>query len=91
MKPFPKTITETPQNHTDVLKVITRERANDITEFNNLPQIFMMGRKVGKVPTGSADVDASDRLGDFNYDASFLYLLVDNAGAAWRRVALSAW
>lgn len=70
---------------------IARIRNEDITDFNNLQNIFMRGRKVGKIPTGSSDIASTDRVGDFNYDASYLYLCVDNSGATWRRIALGSW
>ena len=70
---------------------ITRIREEDIKDFANLENIFMRGRKVGKVPTGSSDITGS-RVGDFNYDTSYLYICVDNSGTAtWRRVAIGSW
>ena len=82
------------ENNTDlaaILREMVRIRESDIGNFTNLPNIFMRGRKVSKVPTSSADVTTSDRLGDFNYTASYLYICVDDSGAKWRRVALSSW
>lgn len=70
---------------------VTRTREDDIDNFNNLKNIFMGGRKVGKFPTGSSDIEATDRIGDFNYDADYLYICVDDSGAAWRRVILGSW
>lgn len=64
-------------------------REEDITAWNDLPQRFISGRKVDKVPSNSADVATDDNLGDFNYDASFIYLLVDDGGPTWKRVAIS--
>jgi hypothetical protein len=72
-------------------EVVQRLREDDIREQQNLTNIFMRGRKVGKIPTSSADVAASDKIGDFNYDASYLYILVDNSGATWRRATLGSW
>lgn len=81
-----------PDGLATVLDFIVRERQSDVKDFDNLQSRFMAGRKVGKIPTSSADVAASDRLGDFNYSASYYYLLVDNAGTpAWRRIALGVW
>ncbi len=94
MNPYPKTILPQPEMLADQLQLIARERESDIIEFNNLQNIFMRGRKVGKVPTGSADIAATDRIGDFNYSAStgYFYLCFDNAGTAeWRRVAFATW
>ena len=64
----------------------TRLRQDDINAFANLSNIFMRGRKVGKIPSSSGDTDVTDRVGDFNYDANYLYLCVDNSGATWRRI-----
>ena len=89
MEPYPQIYDK--ENVLDFCKAIARERGNDITDFTNLPNIFMQGRKVQKVPSASNDVAATDRIGDFNYDASYLYLVVDDSGAEWRRVALATW
>lgn len=91
MKSYPKIKLQTLGDVIEILNDITKERKTDVSEFNNLKNTFISGRKVGKIPTGAADVAATDRVGDFNYDASYLYLCVDNSGAAWRRVALSSW
>lgn len=75
----------------DFAKDVARKRQEDIAEFNNLPNVFINGRKVNKVPTGSTDI-ADSRVGDFNFTVSFLYICVNNSGtAAWRRVALGSW
>lgn len=70
---------------------IQRLREDDISDFSNLVNVFMSGRKVNKIPASSADVVAGDRVGDFNYSAAYLYLVVDNTGAEWRRIALGSW
>lgn len=80
-------------NDTDVvLRDICRQRKTDVSDFNNLKNIFMSGRKVAKIPSGAADISSADRVGDFNYTTGYLYICVDNSGTAeWRRVALSSW
>lgn len=71
---------------------ICHTRKDDITQINNVQSTFVAGRKVGKIPVSSMDVSASDKLGDINYDASFLYILIDNSGTAeWRRASLGSW
>jgi hypothetical protein len=76
----------------ELLRHITKERYQDIKDFDNLQNRFMAGRKVGKVATGASDVDPSDRVGDFNYDDQYFYILIDNAGTAeWRRATLASW
>lgn len=75
-----------------LLREIVRERRTDIKFFDNLNNVFMRGRKVAKIPSGASDIAVTDRVGDFNYSATYLYICVDNAGTAeWRRVALSSW
>lgn len=93
MKPYP-ILPRDPQLEDvfDVLGFINRERLNDVQDFNNIQNRFVAGRKVGKVPSSSADVVGTDKLGDLNYDASYLYILIDNAGTAeWRRASLGSW
>lgn len=75
------------------LAYIQRLREEDITDNTNLVSRFMLGRKVGKIPTTSNDVAATDRIGDFNFalDASYMYFFVDNAGTPeWRRITMGA-
>ncbi len=73
-------------------KFIARTRDEDITQANNYTNIFIRGRLVGKVPSGSADVAATDKLGDINFTDDYMYVLIDNSGTAeWRRVALGSW
>ena len=88
MQPYPKTIDPDIDSVTDALRTISRLREEDITDRNTFPAIFMKGRKVGKVPSHSNDVAATDRIGDFNFDTGYLYLYV---GSAWRRIALGTW
>lgn len=74
------------------LRQITNLRKNDVTVISQIASSYISGRKVGKIPTSSTDVVATDRIGDVNYTASYLYILIDNEGTpAWRRVALGAW
>jgi len=92
MKSYPSVNTNTLQAVIDVVQFIVRERDKDVRDWNNLQNIFVNGRKVAKIPTGSADVVDGDRPGDFNVTTTYAYYLVDNAGTAvWRRVAVGAW
>jgi len=75
----------------DFCRDIARIRQEDIDDFNNLTNVFIRGRKVGKIPTSSVDISVTDRVGDFNYDANYLYICVNDTTAAWRRVALESW
>lgn len=92
MDAFPKIIPKTVEANTAALLQIARIRDADIIDRNNFPRIFLSARRVLKIPASSADVAATDREGDINWDASYLYLCVNNAGsAAWRRTALATW
>lgn len=95
MNDYPNIVPRTVDDIKDLLRMITRERPNDINDFTNIENRFMRGRKVGKIPTGAADIAATDRVGDFNYDyaTGYYYLVVDNAGTAvWSRIPLdTAW
>lgn len=74
------------------LRQITNTRKDDISTISQITSSFVSGRKVGRVPSSSADVLVTDKVGDINYTASFLYILVDNAGTpVWRRATLAAW
>lgn len=92
MQPYPKDVTE--KTEISVLQQITRLRDLDIQDRNNFPNIFLTGRLVGKIPTSSADIAATDRVNDYSYavDASYVYLCQDDSGTVvWRRIALEAW
>lgn len=92
MKEYPYFRTSNEKDMEKLLLAITKERRSDIRAFDNLVNVFIRGRKVDKIPSGASDVAADDRLGDFNYSASYLYLCVDNSGTVeWRRAALSSW
>lgn len=88
LKDYPYWGAGTSEDIKEQLRQICAIRKDDITQFQNLSSVFVSGRKVGKIPTASNDVTAADKVGDLNYDASYLYILVDNSGTpAWRRYA----
>lgn len=77
------------------LRQICNLRNDDITTIKNLPQIFVGGRKVGKIPTDSDDVNSTDKIGDQNYDYNsgtpYFYILMDDgANGKWIRFSGSA-
>lgn len=73
------------------MRQVTELRNQDVADWNNLPELYMRGRKVDKVPSASTDTTGNQK-GDFNYDASYLYICVDNSGTlSWRRASLSSW
>jgi hypothetical protein len=92
MKNYPVIDVNNKQSIDELLEFIVKERKKDVDDFNNLTNVFISGRKVGKIPTGATDIDIADRIGDFNYDTSYIYIVVDNGGTAeWRRATLASW
>ncbi len=91
-KEYPSGITNNLQEVQDQLRLICNTRKSDITQFNNLQQIFIGGRKVGRIPSSSLDVITGDVIGDFNVTSAFAYYLINNAGTPeWRKVAVGSW
>jgi len=92
-KDYPSWEAENLEDVKELVRQITSIRKEDISVISQITSSFVGGRKVGKIPTSSADVDATtDKVGDINYSATYLYILIDNAGTpAWRRTALAAW
>lgn len=72
------------------IEQITRTRKDDIAQINNLKNIYMSGRKVGKIPANAADVVDTDKIGDFNYDDDYFYILTDEVSPSWLRL-VSFW
>ena len=76
----------------ELLRQITNTRKDDIVTISQITSSFVSGRKVGKIPTSSMDVEVVDKVGDVNYDADYFYILIDDSGTpAWRRIALATW
>lgn len=91
MKDYPSIEPDSLDSALTLMRYITKERTNDVKDFDNIKNLFMSGRKVGKIPTGAAAA-SDDRLGDFNYDSNYWYIVVNNSGTAeWRRIAYTAW
>lgn len=91
-KDYPYWPSETLEDVKKQLHQITNTRKDDIITISQITSSFISGRRVGKVPSASADVDTSDKVGDVNYDANYFYILIDNAGTPeWRRASLGAW
>lgn len=92
-KDYPYWPAESEADVKDQLRQICNTRKDDIAQISQLPSLFVSGRKVGKIPSASNDVDPdTDKLNDINWDASYLYILIDNSGTpAWRRASLGSW
>ncbi len=91
MNQYPQRVENSLENHTDWLRNVSRERMHDVQDFTNLPNVFLRGRKVAKVPSSSADITGS-REGDFNVTDAYAYFCINNAGTLeWRRVVVSSW
>ncbi len=74
----------------DAINQISRLRKDDVAAWNNLTQVFISGRKVGTIPSGSTVTAVTDREGDFNYDSAHAYL-AETIGSTlmWARWAIS--
>jgi len=72
------------------LRDIINKRQEDVARLSGIEGLNASLRKVNKIPAASTDiVGGVDNLGDFNYDASYLYIVVNSGGAlAWRRITL---
>lgn len=62
------------------LQEISRQREQDIGDFDNLPQRFVLGRSTDRIPTGSTDVIPTDNVGDVTNDGQKKYELFDIGG-----------
>lgn len=87
---YPTIQNESLKDIIEFCKQVVSIRYKDISFIDNLKNSYIKGRKVDKVPTGSSDVEVSDRIGDFNFDDSYLYMCVDDSGVKWKRTALSS-
>lgn len=92
LRDYPSWEAETLDQIKEQMRQIINIRKDDISVISQITSSFISGRKVGKVPASSIDIDPTDKVGDVNYTASYLYILIDNAGTPeWRRTALSSW
>lgn len=72
----------------DWVRQATRERGQDLEDYNsqvsNNPFVF-------PAPASSSDLIGTEKAGDIAADASYVYVVVNNAGTLeWRRAALSS-
>lgn len=88
MQTYPFLTSSTNDKITQTVRRIIELRLQDVSEFNNLNQKFLAGRKVGKIPVDSNDIEPTDRELDWNYDDSYVYwALVISGDLKWRRIA----
>jgi hypothetical protein len=92
MKLFPTYPIKTLNDALDFIRHVQRERKTDAQEFELVKNKVINSRKVDKIPTGSSDVTSTDAIGDFNFDGSYFYVLVNVSGTpSWRRSTLGSW
>ena len=92
LKDYPYYSAETLEDVKEQLRLITNTRKDDISTISQITSSFISGRRVGKIPSSSIDVEVTDKVGDVNYDADYFYILIDDSGTpAWRRIALATW
>lgn len=88
MRQYPKLVSTDSEQIKAWADNVTRQRISDVDEMNALPNVYIAGRKVAKVPTSSSDITGSFP-GDFNVTVSFAYFCINNAGTVeWVRVAV---
>ena len=92
MNRYPKILDSSGETLKSALDYIQRERLNDIADRNNLPNLFIGGRKVSKVPASSADItNPTSAAGDFNVTKDFAFFCINDAGTVkWVRVAVGS-
>jgi hypothetical protein len=89
LKSYPTNIPKTLDGVWNALLQITRLRPQDAAVIGNLPNQFVLGRKVNTVPSTST-VSPGDQVNDYNVTPTFAYFCVNNAGTAeWVRAAVS--
>lgn len=92
MKPYPSLSKKDLAGVVDVVQFIARQREIDIRDWNNLQNIYVLGRKIDRIPSSSMDVEITDRIGDISFQDDYVYYLFNNAGTTeWRRVAAATW
>lgn len=91
LKPYPVNIPKTLEGVWNALLQITRLRSQDAGVIGNLPNQFILGRKVNTIP-GSSTVAAGDQIGDVNFTKDFAYFCVSDGsgGAVWRQITMVA-
>lgn len=71
----------------DWIVSVTRAREFDVDDYDNQvagnPVIY-------SPPSSSSDIIGTEKVGDIAADASYFYVVVNNSGLEWRRVALSS-
>lgn len=88
---YPSFDPKKPKEAIDLLTDMVKQRRQDVNDFNNLQNRFITGRIVGRIPTGAADLQPGDKVGDTNFEAStsYLYRIVDNSGTpVWARIQM---
>jgi hypothetical protein len=93
LKSYPTNIPQTLSGVWNALLQITRLRPQDIAVVGNLPNQFVSGRSVNKIPSSSTDVAAGDSIGNVNFTKDYAYFCVSDGsgGAVWRRIAQETW
>ncbi len=92
LKDWPYWSAETLEDVKSQFRDITRLRKDDITQASQLPNVFISGRRVSRIPSASNNVISDDKVGDFNVTSTYAYYLIDNAGTGeWVRVSVGTW
>lgn len=79
------------QELSEFAQEITRLREiEDVPDFTGLPNKYVRGRVIARVPTSATDVQANEAEYDRAYDDSYMYILLTISGSlTWCRIALT--
>lgn len=89
MRPYPALQKTDPKSFKEWIDFVTRERVTDSNFSNSLPNTYIAGRRVTKIPANSSDITGSFP-GDFNITSTFSYSCINSAGTVqWVRSAVS--
>lgn len=86
MRIYPKLMGSKSDDFKKWIEFATQERVTDVNAYNALPNTYVKGRSVTKIPTSSTD-NASSFAGDFNATTSGLLYIAVNEGSTitWRK------
>lgn len=86
MDSFPQEI------NSDTWKRVVGMREDDISDFNNMPKVYVTRSPRTASPSSPTDITAADSQGDSFAADGFLYYLANiNGNLRWQRAILSDW
>lgn len=90
---YTQLLNETTKDLSTVVRDMVRIRKDDLSDWGNLKNTYVLGRRSSRIPASSTDVLKTDKENDVVTDIAggFEYKLVISSGKLeWRRVALGS-